>query len=357
MDARHEPRWIDPVPAPGPDDAPLAEPQILSWRERGFALVSNLLDPADLERARSDGLAFFPPGDTHESETMNHFGSAERFVFPSPSDAVNRITLHPRLLAACAQLMGVPVSGMRLTQSDLWPKYGTASNRGQPGDNADQRIHVDYPNHSLVHPPRWEEPEAVELIVYLSNESECKGATALVPRQGPDDPAYRWPIVGTPGVAGIPYLNERSAAETYLAEHHPQIANWRRDHLYAREVSTRYFSGTVLLYRHDTWHRGTPVERGAVRLAMNLTYRSAASEWMGVLHQGWSWAMYRQSQVMERLIARTSPDQRAVLGFPGPGHRYWNADTIAAVEARYACYGIDMTPYRMALAGDVPDAR
>lgn len=48
----------------------------------------------------------------------------------------------------------------------------------------------------------------------------------------------------------------------------------------------------------------------------------------------------------ERLIARASLEQRAVLGFPQPGSDYWCAETIAAVEARYGVYGMDMTPYR-----------
>lgn len=342
-------RWVDPQPAPGSEPAPLAKAQVESWRERGFALVTGLLDPSDVEQLRLDGLAYFPAADTAEAKAMNHFGSSEHFVFPSASEAMNRIALHPRLLAACAQLMGVPIFEMRLTQSDLWPKYGHAASSENPLDNSDQRIHVDYPNHTLVHPPRWDEPEAVELIVYLSDEAECGGATAVVPRQGRDDPAYPWPIVRTPGVAGMPYINERTAAESYLAKHHPKIAAWRRNHLYAREVGTRYRVGSVLLYRHDTWHRGTPIKSGALRLAMNLTYRKAGRDWMGVLHQGWSWAMYRRSQVMERLVASSSPEQRAVLGFPKPGHPYWNEDTLAAVEARYANFGIDMSPYREAL--------
>ena len=52
---------------------------------------------------------------------------------------------------------------------------------------------------------------------------------------------------------------------------------------------------------------------------------------------------------MEKLIARATVAQRTVLGFPPPGHEYWSAYTLAAVEARYRAYGIDMTAYRQAL--------
>ena len=80
-----------------------------------------------------------------------------------------------------------------------------------------------------------ENPEAVEIIIYLNDYDECEGATAVVPRQG-DDPAYPWPIIQTPGVAGLDYVNDRDKAEAYMAQHNPDAANFRQQHLYAREV-------------------------------------------------------------------------------------------------------------------------
>ena len=106
----------------------------------------------------------------------------------------------------------------------------------------------------------------------------------------------------------------------------------------------------MLFYRHDTWHRGTPLEPGALRLAHNITYRRAECEWISTLHEGWAWKMYRRSKFTERLIAAASLEQRAVLGFPQPGSSYWCAETVDAVAARYRAFGMDMTPYREALA-------
>ena len=71
---------------------------------------------------------------------------------------------------------------------------------------------------------------------------------------------------------------------------------------------------------------------------------------MSTLHSGWAWAMYRRSKVMERLLAQTSVEQRCVLGFPAPGYSYWNAETIAAVAARYGPLGLDVSPYLEALS-------
>ena len=52
---------------------------------------------------------------------------------------------------------------------------------------------------------------------------------------------------------------------------------------------------------------------------------------------------------MEKLIASATVEQRTVLGFPPPGDEYWCSETIEAVAARYAPYGIDMSPYQQAI--------
>jgi hypothetical protein len=329
--------WLEPEVI---RDSVLSTQLIESWRTHGFALVTGLL-PADLiGAAQADALTHYPAGAAEATD----FGSGGQFVFPAASAAVNAITLHPNVLGAVAQLLSVAIRDIRLTQSDLWAKYGRAAPSGDPLDNDDQRMHVDYPNHTLTHPPPWDAPEAVEMIIYLSDVDECGGATHVVARHGDRDPAYPWPIVGTPGVAGLEWVNDRRSAETYLTAAAPDVAEFRAEHLYAREAAVRYQPGSVLLYRHDTWHRGTPITPGALRIVINLTFRLAASEWISTLHEGWSWAMYRREQTMERLITEASVDQRCVLGFPAPGSAYWTHATLAAVEARYP--GIDLDPYR-----------
>ncbi|MGI9328139.1 MAG: phytanoyl-CoA dioxygenase family protein [Pseudomonadales bacterium] len=333
--------WIEPEPV---EDGALSDAQITSWREQGFTLIHGLLPDVLLRAAAADARSHFPFPGTVEAQNITNFGSNQRFVFPADSRACNEITLHPNLLAAVSALLGESVSDIRLTQSDLWPKYGRAASAGDY-DNHDQRIHCDYPNHSLTHPPTWESPDAVEILIYLSDLEECQGSTAVVPRQGPDDPAYPWPIVQTPGVNGLPYINNRTNAEAYLRTQAPEIGNFREEHLYAREVVARYCFGSILFYRHDTWHRGTPVKDGALRFVHNLTFKKAPCDWINVLHPGWSWSMYRRTQLMEKLIAHATVEQRTVLGFPAPGNEYWTEQTVTAVANRYAAHDIDMEPY------------
>ena len=336
--------WAEPTPAHESDEV-LRDAHVRSWREAGFALVDGVIPDALLQQTIRDAREIFPEPGSAAAAQVTDFGSGGRMTFPARSEALNATTLHPRLLSAVAQLLEVPVAELRLTQSDLWPKYGREERAGAEYDNADQRIHVDYPNHTLTHPPRWDRPEAVEIILYLSDVENCGGATALVPRSGLDDPAYPWPIVRTPGVGALDWVNDRESAEAYLEREAPEIAKWRAEHLYPREVRARFRVGSVLFYRHDTWHRGTPLDPGSMRLVQNLTFRKAQSEWISTLHPGWAWGMYSRAKTLERLIAAASVEQRCVLGFPAPGNPYWTRDTIEAVAARFGPLGMDMAPY------------
>lgn len=337
-------RWIEPGWAARSDGRPLDASQVAGWRTRGATVVDGLVPVGLVHAARSIAAARFGPPPSGPAD----FGSSGAFTFPTGVSPMDEITLHPRVLAAAAQLLGCGVRDIRLTQSDVWVKHGRAVRLDDPVDNDDQRMHVDYPNHTLMHPPPWNEPDAVEMIVYADDVDDCGGATAVVLREGDDDPAYPWPIVATPGVGALPWINDRGRAEAHLREVAPEVARWRAEHLYAREMSVRFRPGTTLLYRHDTWHRGTPLHPGRTRIVQNLTFRRATSEWISTLHPGWAWAMYRPRQPMERLIATASVDQRCVLGFPPPGHASWTPAMLDAVEARYGAFGIDLTEYRSA---------
>lgn len=297
-------------------------------------MVDGVFPQELVEVARTEGGSCFPAAGSPESERINDFGSGGALAFPAEVHAINMLTLHPRILGAVAQLLRIGPRELRLTQSDVWAKYGREVRSGGDRDNTDQRIHADYPNHTLTHPPPWDSPEAVEILVYFDDVKTCDGATAVVPRSGPDDPAYAWPMVNLPGVGSIEWQNDRSATEASLRENFPEVARFREEHLYAREVEMQYRPGTVLFYRHDTWHRGRPLRKGARRLAQNMTFRKASSEWVSVLQPGWAWAMYRPSRVMEKLMATSTVEQRCVLGFPAPGHPYWTAETLDAVGAR-----------------------
>ena len=152
-----------------------------------------------------------------------------------------------------------------------------------------------------------------------------------------------------PGFGEFEWINNKKLAEEYLQQVAPDVAEFRAKHLYPREKRVRYRFGTMLFYRQDTWHRGTPLKPGCLRIVVNMTYRKAFAEWISTMHIGWPWAMYQEGLPMERLVANATPEQRSIMGFPKPGHTYWTAQKIEGVTARYGKLGFDPKPYIDAL--------
>ena len=321
----------------------LTEVAVREWRSEGVTLVSDLLPSERIESLIQSAKSVFPEAGTEAARSVRDFGSGGRFSFPSTDAVFNALTLDPALVGAVAQLLNVEPTALRLTQSDLWPKYGHASRNRR--DNQDQRIHMDYPNHMLVHPPPWANPAAVEIIIYYSDARECAGETGFVTRAGESDPAYLYPYTQSPGMSHHPFLNDRSSAEEYFEQEAPEIAAFRAS-LYEREKVADFRVGDVLFYRHDVWHRGRPLVEDTMRLVQNLTFRCEDADWVSQLHVGWPWAMYREGQPFERWVANASVFERTLLGFPPPGHAFWTRETLAGVIARYGPFGFDVSPYR-----------
>ena len=233
--------WIEPIKAVSPavdtKSPVLASTDVASWRENGYCLVDGVFPDDLLERVLKDCGTVFPPPLSEDAKKITDFGGGY-VVFPSIFDSVNQMALHPRLMIAIAQLFGLSdLTDCRLTQMEVWPKYGRVDSSYEKNeeDNADQRIHCDYLNHTLVHPPPWDEPEAVEIILYLSKVEDCEGATAVVSRTGNGDPAYTYPIYQMPGFGNTEWKNNRKIAEVYLQEVAPDIAEFRATNLYMRE--------------------------------------------------------------------------------------------------------------------------
>jgi len=203
------------------------------------------------------------------------------------------------------ELLGL--DDLRLYQGGLSAKYsdGAASD--------DQLLHVDYGNHTLVVPRADVGYQHLELFVYLSDVTEQTGATRMVTRELTGD---------------IPI--ER----TYLS-----MTDY--GHLYDAEVPAEGPAGSVLAYRPDVYHRGVRLRApGAARFMLHVSFKPAHTDWLG--SQAWPGAA--EGMAWHRFANRASARQLSMLGFPPPGHPYWNEETLAGVAARYPA--LDMTPWR-----------
>ena len=107
-------------------------------------------------------------------------------------------------------------------------------------------------------------------------------------------------------------------------------------------------AGSLLVYRPDTYHRGT-VLRAAARPGSCSTSPSSAAgtDWLG-FH---SWPSAAEGMDWYRFVRHASVRQLSLLGFPALGDPYWTEETLAGVGARYP--QLDMTPWRLAMTAEV----
>lgn len=357
---------VVPLPRPGAARAPtLTAEHVAAWRERGFLVVhatagerdqagqpGTVLTPSEVEAFRAAAKHVRLPNNAN-------FGGVGFPFLNTPDEAkLNDLALHPRIASACRELLGA--DDLVLSQAELWTKLGqdpAAPKRevnGLPPEqqNADQRMHCDFPNHYLTVPPPFDAPEAVAMIVYFDDWRECGGRTAAVERQGPRDPAYAYPdaLAHMPGVGDLPWINDRTAAEAYLSARAPDAFAFRQA-LYARERMVDFYPGTVLFYRLDVWHRGTPVDEGKSRVVMNLVLKKrGAAAHLTSWHPGFARQAYNAGVVprpsppekgrFEAMVERLAREQRELLGFPLLRDTWWTRDTLRAVRARYP--GMDL---------------
>lgn len=263
-----------------------------------------------------------------------------KFEFPTFVDALDDFILNEQLITAAQQLLGTP--DIRLALAHFWPKIGAAAAPQDAQDSSDQRMHMDYGNSTLLHPD-WHQPEALTAIVYFDDCDETAGGTAYVTRNGDSDPAYQPPFVHMPGQAGIPFINDRASAEQWFKENDPEAYELRQQ-LYEREAIVNFKPGTVLFYRPELWHRGTPVVPGKLRRVQSLAWNRADARGLSIWNEGWARQCYTGK--VESIVGRATPLQRSLLDFPPPGDDYWTADKLDNVEARFAPFGFDAAPYR-----------
>lgn len=321
----------------------LTTQQIKSWRENGYLFINNVIEPNLLYNIKTLLDNIYPQVCDHntieELSKSQDFGSKGMLEFPSKYDEINQITLSPRLIECVKTLLDH--NDIRLIQSDIWTKYG-GSKYSNIYSNRDQRMHVDFPNHNMVHPSDWNNPETITCIIYYDNFEDTGGSTAFVPRNSSNDELYKYPLLNTPGVSGHPFINNKEFAEKYFKDNHPEIYEFRTK-LYEREMIGNYTVGTILFYRLDLWHRGTPVNLHKIRRVQNLEFKKAGYDWITSWNSGLSRNFYKE--YLEKYIANLTVEQRNCLGFPYPGHSYWNKNTLEYVRKRYEPYGFDITPY------------
>ncbi|MEZ5375927.1 MAG: phytanoyl-CoA dioxygenase family protein [Acidimicrobiales bacterium] len=285
----------------------LSDETLDAIRIDGFAIVEGFLTDAEVEAAQRADFDIFPePAEyfadpsRYESLVQGQFSGLR--VGPFPSWELNRLAFHPDLVDAAERYCGS--TDLDLYKIELWAKYSGAV-------DYDQHHHRDYGNHSLVVPRadgRWPQ---LTTFTLLSDVSEADGPTKVVPRPvGVDAPLY-------PNRVGPGEFADDEVAVTGPA-------------------------GTLFLYTTDVLHRASSMTgEQRSRFVLLADYAARGNPWMGKV----SWPGRALDPAWPDLLAKASPRERELFGFPPVGSDYWNEQTVSDVGQRWP--GIDMSVYRV----------
>lgn len=284
------------------------------WETTGWCVAETVVPTDLLEAARSDLGRFFPSAeefaadvDPERNRPLRTESHSVMYRFPFESDALNRLVLHDCLVHLAEGLLGT--ADLRLYQGLLSAKYS----EGAPDE--DQLLHADYGNHTVVVPRHDVGFQQLEMFVYLTDVTPDTAATRMVP---------------------LSLTTDIPVERTYLR--YDEYAD-----LYAAEEPASGPAGSVLLYRPDTYHRGVPIAAsGVARFMLHVSFKPAGTDWLGSpalpsAAEGLPW---------HRVVNGATPRQLLLLGFPEPGHPYWNDETLRGVAARYPA--LDMTAWTAA---------
>jgi hypothetical protein len=289
------------------------------WENDGWCVLERFLPSEAVEAARRGLEREFPTAEDFATDrdpdrnAVFHVDShAVMPRFPFEHGPFNDLVLHERLIDLAEDFLGL--TDVRLYQASLSAKYSGGA------ESDEQLLHADYGNHTLVVPRPDVGYQQLELFVYLTDVTADTAATRMVSRRLTGD---------------IP------VERTYLS-----LTEYR--HLYKAEVPAEGAAGSVLAYRPDVYHRGVRMTAPrAARFMLHVSFKPVGTDWLG--SQAWPGAA--EGMAWHRFANRATVRQLCALGFPAPGHPYWNETTLAGVAARYP--GLNMTPWRR-VAGDAP---
>jgi hypothetical protein len=283
----------------------IADAHLDEVRERGYTLVEGFMSGDALADAQEALWLHYPRPEEYFADPEKHAWATKSqfaglYLFPFKSWALNSLALHDDLADAASRLLGT--DDLEFYKGELWAKYSGAI-------DYDQRLHRDYANHSLVVPRRDGRWMQMTTFLLLSDVTEADGPTRLVP---------------LPLSADVPFTPVALEPGAFADD----------------EVAATGPAGTLLIYRTDILHRGSDFGgEGRARFTLLADFKGRGPSWSGKR----SWPDVALNPDMSEVLVHSSVRQRNLLGFPPPGHEYWNEQTLADVTARYP--GIDVTSY------------
>jgi hypothetical protein len=303
------------------------------FERHGWVLVENLLTHAEIEAAYLGLFALYPTpeqfhagadpraeryrrgaadpanaGDDPRFRPLQFVGLQE---FPFADQDLNLLPLHPAVIAVAEALLRT--RDVRLYQAETFAKYTGVTQYDQP-------FHADYTNHVMLPPRADGRYRQVQMFLYLSDVTAEHGPTRIVSKE----------LTRETPVARLQFPRADAPDDIH--------AQWE-----AASQTAVGPKGSLLVYGADVVHRGTEMTLpGGGRFFFNLAYRPAGADWVGAN----PWPRKGMAH-WTPLVERCSVRQLEALGFPPPGHDYWDEATLRGAADRYP--GLDLTPWREAV--------
>jgi hypothetical protein len=286
---------------------PITPEHVAHFAEHSFVVVPGWLDGDALTSAQEGAAAHLPSWSQFAQDQERYPQATKPYAFidfPFDGDGLNDICGNDDLLGFLETTL--ESDHIFMTSFLLWGKYAGTW-------DFEQQLHTDFHNNTLVVPRDDPAYRQIAIICYLTDVDESSGPTYVVSRKASAD------------VPLTPHSKSR--------DEHPD--------LYAQEVAVTGPAGTLFIYDMSTLHRGSRMTAHEQhRWSVHMSFRRSGHEFML-----WnSWPPRASDPRMHHFLATATVRQRNLIGFPRPGDPYWNAATVAGVEARYP--GIDMRPYR-----------
>ncbi len=285
------------------------------WHEHGYVIIERFLNDAEMAAVQENLYCYLPTWDEYVARApafADLHGSSQRsspgwvrYEFPYINHALNKVALHPFLVAFAERLVGH--DRIALSHGAIVGKYAGK------GDY-DQELHPDYSNNTLAFPKDGVEIVDIPMIVYHTDVTIDLGPT---------------------------YVVSKKHTRQLLTDGRRFHSRREFPGLYAAETPATMPAGSVLIYDMRTFHRGSAMRAAeGVRFSQFVAFHTTGPSWLGsTSFQGGGGA-----PAMDDLITHASPRERELIGFPAPGDPYWDEETIAGVAGRYP--GMDMSPYR-----------
>jgi hypothetical protein len=279
----------------------------------GFVLIPHFLSSDELTRSQAEISLYFP---SHREllNTPQRYSKLSRVsYFPFSGNTLNLTAVHLEIISFLERMYGF--KDVRLSQSLIQVKYGRRS-----GMSIDQQLHNDaFGKHCLLYPRDDGMFRQIHMILYYSDVSENLGPTFVVSQCNTRDM----------------FLITKSRSHMRERGEFPE--------LYELERPVLAGAGSLLIFTGRTIHRGSAIKADlGERYAQFISYHATAATWMP--SQNWPGGLPNvNAREMERFVESATPRQREVLGFPAPGHPYWNEETLRGVSVRYP--KMDMSPY------------